>query len=218
MGLAPIFLCFFHLLHPEVGFCLQFYLFFFFWLSLFPTTSPASPTLGQTSSSPLAASTRGLVEAAGLWSSLNHSPRRCFPRSFILEVDGAEAVPSYASHKLSTPQTAPVAFLPFPASWLQLWELALGACRLEAALWLSPGGEVGGSERCLAAGEEGCWSRQQWLGPTAAHQTCSSAFPCPAELVLVLPETLLLQASDLEISLSPYSWSVASVNKTRGSP
>ena len=167
---------------------------------------------------PLAASIRGLAEAAGLWSSLNHSPHGCFPCSFILEVDGAEAVPSYSSHKLYTPQTAPLAFLPFPASPLQLWELALGACRLEAALWLSLGGEVGGRERCLAAGEAGCWSRQHWLGPTAACQTCSSALLLPTELVLVLPETLLLHASDLEISLSPYSWNVASLNKTRGSP
>lgn len=152
MGLAPIFsfvssTCSIQKLGSACNFTLVF--FFFFWLSLFPTTSPASPTLGQTSSSPLAASTRGLVEAAGLRSSLNHSPRRCFPRFFILEVDGAEAVPSYASHKLSTPQTALVGFLPFPASWLQLWELALGACRLEAALWLSAGGEVGGRERAV---------------------------------------------------------------------
>lgn len=76
----------------------------------------------------------------------------------------------------------------------------------------------GGRERCLAAGEAGCWSRQLWLGPTPAHQTRSSAFPCPAELVLVGLETLLLHASDLEISLSPYSGGVASLNKTRGSP
>lgn len=39
-----------------------------------------------------------------------------------------------------------------------------GPCRLEAALWLSLGGKVGGRERCLAAGEAGCWSRQHWWG------------------------------------------------------
>lgn len=143
MRLAPIFLCLFHFVQPETGFCLHFYLFY---LSLFPTTSPVSPKLAQTSSFPFAASTRGLVEAAGLWSSLSHSPHGCFPYSSILEVDGAEAVPSYSSLKLYTPHTAPLAFLPFPSSSLQLWELALGACRLEAALWLSLGGEVGGRE------------------------------------------------------------------------
>lgn len=58
------------------------------------------------------------------------------------------------------------------------------------------GGEVGGRERCLAAGEAGCWSRQCWLGQTAAHQTCSLAFPHSAELVLVLPETSLLHCAD----------------------
>lgn len=48
------------------------------------------------------------------------------------------------------PQTAPLAFLPFPTSLLQLWELALGACRLEAVLWLPGwrGGREGEVPRC----------------------------------------------------------------------
>lgn len=55
-------------------------------------------------------------------------------------------------------------------------------------------------------------------GPAPAHQTRSSAFPRPTEFVLVVPETLLLHASDLEISLSPYGWNVASLNKIKVSP
>lgn len=129
-------------------------------------------------------------------------------------MDGTEAVPSHSSHKLCTPQTAPLAFLPFPASLLQFWELALSVCGLEAD---SLGGEVGGREQCLAAGGAGCWSRQHRLGPTAARLTRSSAFPHLTELVLVLPETWLLHTSDLEISLSFYSSDIASLNKTRRS-
>lgn len=77
---------------------------------------------------------------------------------------------------------------------------------------VSLGREVGGREQFLAAGEASCWSSQHQLGPTAAHLTCSAAFPHLPELVLVLPETPLVHASDMGISLSVYSWDAASLS------
>lgn len=109
------------------------------------------------------------------------------------------------------PSNCPSSFLTLPCQFAAVLGVV---CGLDTD---SLGGEVGGREQCLAAGGAGCWSRQHRLEPTAARLTRSSAFPHLTKLVLILPETLLLHTSDLEISLSFYSLGVASLNKTRRS-
>lgn len=181
-GLAPILLCFFHLLHPEIWFCLHFYL---LWLSLsLPHHLPLLSQVrlpGFPCSFPLAAGTLGLAGTAGLQSS--HSPCGCFPCSFIFEVDGAEAVPSYSSHEFFSPETAPPAFLLFPVSSLQLWELAQSAAGWKqgsGSPWV--GRWEGGSGALLqvrqaagpgSSGGANCSSPDLFFGISTPQRTCS---------------------------------------------
>lgn len=211
MGLTLIFLRFFHLLPPEIGFCLQLYP---FWLSLFSTTSPASPRLGQTSSFPcsfplvLVPRWKQLVYGAASTS----APMGAFHAFSSLKQTALKLVPSNSSHGCCTPQTAPLAFLPFPSS--SPLALCPQAGSSAGCPWCG-GGRAGAVPGCRGGSS---WSRLHWSVPAAAHRTRSAAFPRPAELVLVVPETLLLHASDLEISLSPCSWGLASLHKMRQSP
>lgn len=147
MGLTLIFLCFFHLVPPEIGFCLQLYP---IWLSLFSTTSPASPRLGQTSSFPcsfplvLVPRWKQLVYGAASTS----APMGAFHAFSSLKQMVPKLVPSNSSHECCTPQTAPLAllpFLPFPSSspqalcaagWQQRWLSLVQRREGRSSAWL----------------------------------------------------------------------------------
>lgn len=157
----------------------------------FPTTSPACPKLGQASGLSLLLSTccqhSWPVGAFHALSSL---------KWMVLKLCPPTLPTSYTALKLPLQLSCPsLSALCIFGSWLRVLQAGSSALAL-------PGWE-GGRERAVPCCRWGRLLVQAVLvGPTAAHQTCSLAFPHPKELVLVLPETLLPYASDLEFSPS----------------
>lgn len=183
----------------------------------FPTTSAASPKLGQASRLSLLFSTCCLHSWPGRDSWFTEQPQSPWVLSMLFPLWSGW---HWSCALLLFPGVLHPWICPssFPALACQL-TAALGAgsecCRVEAVLWLSLGGKVGGREGAMPCCRWGRLLVQAVLvGPTAAHQTCSLAFPRPKGLVLVLPETSLPYASDLEFPLSLYSWGVASLRAT----
>lgn len=182
----------------------------------FPTTSSASPKPGQAFPAPF-----HLLPALMAWQG------QLVYRAATVPVGAFHALSSlkWKVLKLCSP-TLPTSSTPLKLP-LQLSCPSLsahcslgnwpGVLRLEGALWLSLGGKVGGREGAVPCCRWGRLLVQAALvGPAAAHQTCSLAFPHPKELVLVLPETSLPCASVLEFLFSLYSWGVAPLRVTMG--
>lgn len=163
----------------------------------FPITSPACPKLGQASRLSLLFSTcyqhSWPVGAFHALSSLKWMVLKLCPPTLPM---------SYTPLKLPLQLSCPSlsAHCSF-GSWLRV--LQAGSSVLALPGW--EGGREGAVPCCR-------WGRllvqAVLVGPTAAHQTCSLAFPHPRELVLVLPETSLPYASDLEFPPSLYSCSI----------